>query len=424
MEKLLIIVVNINKRKLNMQYSEIINEAFGTLAVNKLRTALAALGIVIGIGSVIALISLGQATQQSIQNQIQSLGSNLLTITPGAQRTGAIRGASGSDTTLTNDDAKTIQTSPQITTINTVSPEVDKREELSTGNNNTNVRVNGVINAYAEVHKINIDSGTFISNEDDINIRKVVVLGPQVVSDLFPDGSSPIGKTVRINTMSFQIIGITVSKGGTGFQNQDNVAYIPLSTAQKQLFGQSYLSDISLEAKRPDVMRDAQNEVGYLLLTRHKLSDPSQADFSIFSQQDILNTASAATGTFTTLLSGIAAISLLVGGIGIMNIMLVTVTERTREIGLRKALGARKKIIIIQFLIESVILTFVGGVIGMGLGIVISYIISRFTNSPFVISLSSIILAISVSGGIGILFGWYPARKAANLQPIEALRYE
>ncbi len=407
-----------------MEYREIISEAFDNMFINKLRTGLAALGIVIGIGSVIALISLGQATQQSVQDRIQSLGANLLTISPGAQRTGAVRGAAGGDTTLTNDDAKAIQTSPDITTVINVSPEVDQREQVVTGSNNTNIRVNGVIASYAEVHKITMASGVFITDADDLSGRKVVVIGPKVVSDLFPDGSDPIGKSVRIKGLSFQVVGVTVSKGGTGFQNQDDVAYVPLSTAQKQLLGQSYLSDISLEAKSPDVMTDAQNQVGYLLLGRHKISDPALADFSIFSQQDILNTASATTGTFTTLLSGIAAISLLVGGIGIMNIMLVTVTERTREIGLRKALGAKKKVIITQFLIEAIILTFSGGIIGMVLGIVASYIISNLTSSPFVLSLQAIVLAIGVSAGIGILFGWYPAKRASDLQPIEALRYE
>ncbi len=408
----------------NMEYREIITEALSALTVNKLRTGLATLGIVIGIGSVIALISLGQATQQSIQERIQALGSNLLTVNPGAQQTGGVRGAAGGGTSLTLDDAKAIQTSPQITTISAVSPEVDKRQQVSTGSNNTNIRINGATSSYAEVHKITMDSGAFITDQDDLNGRRVVVLGPQVVTDLFPDGGGPIGKAVRINTMTFEVVGVTVSKGGTGFQNQDDIAYIPLSTAQKQLFGQSYLSDISLEAKSPEVMTDAQNEVGYLLLSRHKLNDPTQADFSIFSQQDILNTASSATGTFTTLLSGIAAISLLVGGIGIMNIMLVTVTERTREIGLRKALGAKKSNINLQFLIESVILTFAGGILGMILGIGTSFLVSNLTSSPFVISPLAILLAIGVSVGVGILFGWYPAQKASKLQPIEALRYE
>lgn len=277
---------------------------------------------------------------------------------------------------------------------------------------------------YLTVHKVDMEEGAFFTQRDVTAMTKVAVVGPQVVSTLFPDGSDPVGQTIRIKGQTFTIIGVTASKGGTGFLNQDSIIYIPLSTAQKEILGQDYLSSIALEAKSSDVMIDAENQVGYLLLARHKLSDPSQADFSIFSQQDILNTASQATGSFTSLLAGIAAISLLVGGIGIMNIMLVTVTERTREIGLRKALGAKKRIIVTQFLLESVILTFVGGVFGMVLGIIVSFVISSLTGSPFVISGSSILLATVVSGGIGILFGWYPAQRAANLQPIEALRYE
>lgn len=407
-----------------MEYTEIISEAIGTLTVNKLRTGLATLGIIIGIGSVIALISLGQSTQQSIQSQIQSLGSNLLTVSPAGQTQGAVRGAAGGGTTLTLDDAEAIKTSSQITTIQMVSPEYSSRTQVTTGRANTNTQVIGVTPSYADVHKITVDSGNFITERDVSGMTKVAVIGPTVVSDLFGEGANPIGQTIRVSGQTLTIIGITTSKGGTGFQNQDDIVWVPLSTAQKQLFGIGHLTSIALEARSPEVMVTAQNEIGYLLLARHKLSDPARADFSIFNQQDILNTVNQATSTFTTLLAGVAAISLLVGGIGIMNIMLVTVTERTREIGLRKALGAKKKIIITQFLIESIILTFVGGIIGIGVGIFASYLITNFTNLPFTISPSSILLAFIVSAGIGILFGWYPARKAANLQPIEALRYE
>lgn len=407
-----------------MEYTEILKEAIGTLTVNKLRTGLATLGIVIGIGSVIALISLGESTKQAIQSQIQSLGANLLTINPGAQRTGAVHGASGGGTSLTLDDANAIKNSPQVTTIQSVSPEFSRRTQITTGKNNTNTQVIGATPAYLAVHKVSIASGSFISERDVSSYTKVAVLGPQVATDLFGEGATPIGQTVRISGQMFTVIGISESKGGTGFMNQDDVIWVPLTVAQKQLFGTDYLSSIALEAKSPEVMITAQNEVGYLLLARHKLKDPSSADFSIFSQQDILNTVSSTTGIFTALLSGIAAISLLVGGIGIMNIMLVTVTERTREIGLRKALGAKKQIITTQFLIEAMILTFSGGVIGMILGILVYYIIARFASLPFVLSLQAIVLATAVSVGIGILFGWYPARRAANLQPIEALRYE
>jgi putative ABC transport system permease protein len=335
-----------------------------------------------------------------------------------------VRGAAGGGTSLTKEDATAIASSAQITTIKNVSPEVSRRAQVTTGANNTNTQIIGATPAYPEVHKVTLDSGNFISERDVEGITKVAVVGPQVVTDLFGEGANPIGQTLRINGQTLTIIGVTASKGGTGFLNQDDIIYVPLTTAQKQLFGIDYLSSIALEAKSSELMTDAQNEVGYFLLNKHKLSDPTEADFAIFSQQDILNTVSSTTGTFTALLAGIAAISLLVGGIGIMNIMLVTVTERTREIGLRKALGAKKKTIISQFLIEAIILTFTGGLIGIGLGITISYIITHLLQSAFIISPTSILLAFAVSAGIGILFGWYPARRAANLQPIEALRYE
>lgn len=408
-----------------MDYIEIFEEGISTLTLNKTRTGLAVLGIVIGIGSVIALLSLGAASQKAVESQIQSLGANLLTVSPMGQRNTTVRSAGGSGTTLTLEDAEAMKSSSKIKNIANVSPELSQRAQISTGGSNTNTQVIGVYPEYSTVHKTTLQYGVFISKMDVDAMSKVAVLGPQVVTDLFGENvTNPVGKTIRINGQNLRVIGVTNSKGGTGFMNQDDVVYVPLTLAQKQLFGAKYLSSIALEAKSDKVMVDAQDEVGYFLLGRHKIDDPSSADFSIFSQQDILNTASSMTGTFTTLLSGIAAISLVVGGIGIMNIMLVTVTERTREIGLRKALGAKKKTITTQFLIESIILTLSGGIVGVVLGILTSYLISIFMSLAFVISFESIALASAVSATIGIVFGWYPAKKASELQPIEALRYE
>lgn len=402
---------------------ETIIEGFQTLILNKMRTGLAILGIVIGIGSVITLISLGQGSQQSIENQIQSLGSNLLTVNPSRQNNQGVFGAQGGSTSLTLSDAKAIESKLSQTLVNKVSPEFSNRSQVVAGRNNTNVSIIGVYPAYAEIRKVSMDQGVFISDRDVSSMTKVVVIGPTTATDLFGE-INPIGKMIKVGNQTLKVIGKTVSKGGTGFNNPDDTVYVPLTTAQKQIFGRDNLTSIAVEAKTKDVMVQAQDEIGYLLLNQHKLNSPAEADFMIMSQSDLLNTVSQVTGTLTALLGGIAAISLLVGGIGIMNIMLVTVTERTREIGLRKALGAKKKTIITQFLIESILLTCIGGIIGMIFGITASFLISKVMNLAYVISLSSITLAMGVSSFIGIVFGLYPARKAANLQPIEALRYE
>jgi putative ABC transport system permease protein len=407
-----------------MDYQELALESFATLTLNKIRTGLAMLGVIIGIGSVIALVSLGQASQRSVENQIKSLGSNLLTVMPGAQRSGGIRGASGGITTLTYTDAQAIKNSSEITTVKNMAAEYSSRSQAVAGRNNTNTQIAGVTPEYSNIRNISLSAGSFITEAHLTGMSKVAVLGSQTAIDLFGEGVNPIGKTIRINGLSFNVIGLMQSKGGSGPMNQDDRIFVPLTTAQKLLFGVNYLSSIYIEALSEKVMNQARDEIGYFLLGRHKIKDASQADFSIMSQEDILGMATQVTSTFTTLLSGIAAISLVVGGIGIMNIMLVTVTERTREIGLRKALGAKNKWITTQFLLEAVIITFIGGLLGTILGLAVSFFLSRSMSLPTTISLFPILLAFGVSTAIGVLFGWYPAQKAARLAPIDALRYE
>jgi len=407
-----------------MKAQDIFQETYSALTGNKIRSGLTILGIVIGIGSVIAMISIGQGAQGSIESSIQSIGSNLVLVMPGFQRgTGTqVSSGRGSAQTLTQDDADAIR--KEIALAKAVAPEISRRYQITAKGKNTNTQVIGTVAVYPEVRNIQIDIGSFISDQNVRSLSKVAVLGPTTRDDLFGEGVNPVGETIRINRVDFKVIGVTEAKGGSGFSNQDDIIFIPLSTAQRFLAGNEYVTTISVEAVDQNAMATIQQQISDLLLQKHNISNAQLADFQVLNQQDIVETASAVTNTMTILLASIAGISLVVGGIGIMNMMLTAVTERTREIGLRKAIGAKKQDIAFQFLAEAVMLTFFGGALGIGLGLATAFLISHFAGITTQVSIQAIFLAFGVSTAIGIVFGYYPARRAAGLNPIEALRYE
>ncbi|TSC53656.1 MAG: hypothetical protein LiPW39_146 [Parcubacteria group bacterium LiPW_39] len=407
-----------------MIISDLFQETYSALLANKARSGLTILGIVIGIGSVIAMVSVGQGAQSSIESSIQSIGSNLVMIMPGAQRGIGMQVSSGrgSAQTLKQADADAIQN--EITLAKAVAPELSGRYQVTAKGKNTNTSVLGTTAAYPAVRNVQIDTGSFISEQNIRSLSKVAVIGPSARDDLFGENANPIGQTIRIKKVDFKIIGVTKAKGGSGFSNQDDVIFIPLSTAQRFLAGSDYVSTISVQAIDQNSMTTMQEQITSLLLSRHNISNPQLADFSIMNLADIVASASSITDTLTILLGSIAGISLIVGGIGIMNMMLTTVTERTREIGLRKAIGAKKKDISLQFLTEAIMLTFIGGIVGIFLGWLLSFGVTYFGGITTKVSLMAILLAVGVSAAIGIIFGYYPARRAAGLNPIEALRYE
>ncbi|MDD4600044.1 MAG: ABC transporter permease [Negativicutes bacterium] len=403
-------------------FTESVKIALNALVSNKLRSILTMLGIIIGVGAVIAMVSIGMGVRDKVQNSIASLGSNLLIVTPGAASSSGVRQAAGTNTTLTLKDAQAL--AKEVSGISALAPSVSKQYQLVAGNMNWTSSVQGTTPEYLEVRNFGVESGSFISNEDVMTRNRVAVIGATVANNLFPN-INPVGQSVRINNAPFIVIGVLESKGQSGGgQDQDDTVIIPLTTAQERLMGITHIQTISVQAANDEVIDQVQEDITTMLRARHRLTGDKDNDFTVRNLASVMATAQEATASITMLLGSIAGISLLVGGIGIMNIMLVSVTERTREIGIRKALGARYSNILMQFLIEAVVIGVVGGAMGIALGVGGSYAIASFAGLSTVITPLPIIVSFGFSVGIGLFFGLYPARKAALLNPIDALRYE
>lgn len=403
-------------------FNESIKMAIDGMISNKLRTLLTLLGIIIGVGAVIAMVSLGFGVKEQIKDNISRLGSNLLIVQSGGRTATGARIQAGSGARLTDDDAKAIE--KNIDGIKYVAPIVSRGYQLVVGNQNWTTNVQGSTPNIIDIRDYTVEEGRNITERDMAGKDRVCVIGKTIVDNLFPDGD-PVGKTIRINLAPFKVVGVLGAKGqSSGGQDQDDVVFVPLTTAMNRMMGITYVNNITIQAMNENVIDSVQAEVENLLRNRHRIKNPDDDDFSVRNLAALMDTMMSTANTITMLLGCIAAISLLVGGIGIMNIMLVSVTERTREIGIRKALGATYNNILLQFLIESAVIGIIGGFLGVVLGIGASYAISTFAEWKTVISVPIIIISVVFSVGIGVFFGIYPARKAALLDPIEALRYE
>jgi putative ABC transport system permease protein len=407
-----------------MTINNLYRETISAITSNTSRSGLTMLGIVIGITSVIVMLAVGAGASNSIQSNIQGLGANLLQVYPGRQqRPGSqVSLGRGSASTLTSDDFDAVST--KVQGVDNITPVVGSQSQIIAKGTNTNTSVTGTTPSYAPVHSIDIAEGSFITDNHVRSIARVAVIGPTTRDDLFGVGSEAIGQHIRIHNLEFVVIGVTVAKGGSGFSNPDDRIYIPISVSQQMITGNRSLSSIDMQVTNQADMSTIKDEISSMLLTRHKITDPASPDFSFLDQASISATVSTVTGILTILLGSIAGISLVVGGIGIMNMMLTTVTERTREIGLRKAIGAKSNDISNQFLAEAVALTTIGGVIGIILGYGLSFLITLSGLITASVSVNSVLMAFGVAAVTGIVFGYFPARKAAKLNPIDALRYE
>jgi putative ABC transport system permease protein len=405
-----------------MRFSDLITETLLSLTSNKIRSGLTILGIVVGIASVIAMISIGKGSQANIESSIASAGSNQLTVmasSPGSS--GGARRAAGDVESLTRDDSDMIA---KLDGVSGVAPQAQSQGQIVAGDSNVNASLIGLTADSAEVKGYELQYGTYLSERNDAAYSKVMVLGSSAAEDLFGEGVNPVGERVRVNGIMFTVVGVLKEKGTSGFTNVDSAAILPLSTVQRYLTGSEYLQSVTVITDSAENVDAVETEVTSALLQAHGIADETLADFRIMNMSDLLESVSAVTDTFTTLLAGIASISLLVGGIGIMNMMLTTVTERTREIGLRKAIGANDSAISSQFLAESITLTLLGGAIGVLAGWGIGVIAGNALGTGAVITIQAVGLAFGVCALIGVVFGFYPAQRAAKLSPIEALRYQ
>ena len=405
-----------------MLFGETIRVALGALRANKLRSLLTMLGIVIGVAAVIAVVALGRGAQKAVADRIAALGTTLLTVNPGQARQGGVQ-QGGASARLTMDDADALKDRAEL--IVAVQPEMSGNLQVQYLNKNTNTSITGVTSNYPDVRKYEMQYGRFFKNSEDLTRQRVAVVGPTVVDNLgLATPEALIGESIRVRSIMFTVVGVYKAKGQTGFQNPDDNVFIPINTARFRVLGNNRVRSISVLAPSEDQIPETMAEIEKILRRMHKLRPGKDDDFQIRNASDFLSTAAETTQVFGLLLAGIAAVSLLVGGIGIMNIMLVSVTERTREIGIRKALGATKLNILFQFLIEAVVLCLVGGAIGIVLGAGGAVLFHRSFGWNTEVGLSSVWIAFGFSAFIGVVFGVYPARRAAGMDPIVALRYE
>jgi len=410
-----------------MNWLDTVKTGLDAIRSHRLRSGLTMLGILIGIAAVILTVGLGEGAQAQVRDQINSLGTNLLIVSPGSVTTGGIRGGFGSASTLTKADADALSSKVVAPDVAQVAPATTSNGTLTIGSTNWTTSVVGTSPSWAAVRARKIDSGRFLNNDDESTAAAVVVLGPTTAQQLF-GGQSPVGEMVTLNNIPLQVVGVLQSSGSSsGTANNDDTAVVPYSTAAQRLFGgnaRTSVGSIFLSATSSDSLSAAYQEVQNELLNLHHITTANSADFTITTQESLLTTANSVNKTLTVLLGGIAGISLLVGGIGVMNIMLVSVTERVREIGLRKALGARPRVIRRQFLVEASVLGLAGGVLGALLGMIGSGVLPNFINSPVTLSPTATVGAIAIAIAIGLAFGVYPATRAARLAPIDALRTE